>query len=164
MTTPSKPVELTVVDTNSAVWELLPVAHINANLEQVPLLNDDEETGVMIVKMVYRAGFTNPWHSHSYGHGFYVLDGTLKTHRAGDFPAGGFVWFPEGAVMEHGATEDADCTFLFITNKAFDIHFVGGHTDPDTPPDVTLLAWAAEPPTPDPVHVRPARAVPFWHR
>ena len=24
--------------------------------------------------------------------------------------------------MEHGATDDADCTFLFITNKTFDIH------------------------------------------
>lgn len=30
--------------------------------------------------------------------------------------------------MEHGATDDADCTFLFFTNKAFDIHHVGsGH-------------------------------------
>jgi quercetin dioxygenase-like cupin family protein len=131
VSTPSTPVEVTVVDTNMATWELFPVDHINANLEHVPLLND-EETGMMIVKMVYRAGFTNPWHSHSCGHGFYVLEGTLKTHR-GEYPAGSFVWFPEGGVMEHGATQDEDVTFLFITNKGFDIHFVGDDSDPDAP-------------------------------
>jgi quercetin dioxygenase-like cupin family protein len=131
VTTPSKPVEVTVVDTNTAPWQLLPVEHINANLEHVPLLND-EETGMMIVKMVYRAGFTNPWHNHSCGHGFYVLEGTLETHR-GEYAAGSFVWFPEGGVMEHGATQDEDVTFLFITNKGFDIHFVGDDSDPDAP-------------------------------
>jgi len=26
--------------------------------------------------------------------------------------------------MEHGATAYADCTFLFITNKTFDIQYV----------------------------------------
>jgi hypothetical protein len=31
-----KPVELTVVDTNTATWELFPVAYIGANLEHVP--------------------------------------------------------------------------------------------------------------------------------
>lgn len=40
---------MTVVDTNTATWQLLPVDHIHANLEHVPLL-DDEETGMMIVK------------------------------------------------------------------------------------------------------------------
>jgi hypothetical protein len=25
--------------------------------------------------------------------------------------------------MEHGAGEDSDCTFLFITNKPFAIHY-----------------------------------------
>jgi hypothetical protein len=71
-----KPVELTVVDTNTATWELFPVAYIGANLEHVPLMSDPE-TGMMILKMVYRAGFTNPWHSHPCAHGVYVLDGTL---------------------------------------------------------------------------------------
>ena len=53
----------------------------------------------------------------------YVLEGTLVTHR-GDFGPGSFVWFPEGMVMEHGATAEADVVMLFITNKKFDIHFV----------------------------------------
>ena len=35
-----KPVELTVVDTNTAAWELFPVAYIGANLEHAPLLSD----------------------------------------------------------------------------------------------------------------------------
>jgi ChrR Cupin-like domain len=87
-----KPVELTVVDTNTATWELFPVAYIGANLEHVPLMSDPE-TGMMILKMVYRAGFTNPWHSHPCAHGVYVLDGTLSTHQ-GRYPAGSFVWFP----------------------------------------------------------------------
>ncbi|GGN72534.1 hypothetical protein GCM10011579_049850 [Streptomyces albiflavescens] len=42
----------------------------------------------------------------------------------GDYPAGSFVWFPVGGTMTHGATEDGDCTFLFITNKPFDIQYV----------------------------------------
>src|SRR5690348_16948201 len=126
-----KPVELTVVDTNTATWELFPVEYIGANLEHVPLMSDPE-TGMMIFKMVYRAGFTNPWHSHPCAHGVYVLDGTLSTHQ-GRYPAGSFVWFPEGGIMEHGATQEEDCTFLFITNKPFDIHFVGDENDPAAP-------------------------------
>jgi len=35
--------------------------------------------------------------------------------------------------MEHGATRDEDCTFLFITNKAFAIHYVGDKNDPEAP-------------------------------
>ncbi len=125
------PVPLTVVDTSTAAWEIFPVEHIKAELEHVPLV-DDPDTGMMVLKMVYRAGFTNPWHSHSCAHGVYVLEGTLDTHQ-GSYPAGSFVWFPEGGVMQHGATQDADCTFLFITNKPFDIHFVGDGSDPDAP-------------------------------
>ena len=123
----AKPVELTVVDTNSAKWEILPIHFIDAKLEHVPLHND-QETGMMVLKMVYRAGFTNPWHSHFCGHGFYVLDGILDTHK-GQYGPGSWVWFPEGGVMYHGATPDQDMTFLFITNKKFSIHFVGDKND-----------------------------------
>jgi hypothetical protein len=51
-----------------------------------------------------------------------VLEGTLRTH-AGTFGPGNLVWFPEGMLMEHGATEDGDMTALFITNKPFDIRY-----------------------------------------
>jgi hypothetical protein len=59
MSAPMKPVELTVVDTNTAEWQLFPVKYIQANLEHIPLINDPE-TGMMVLKMVCRAGFTNP--------------------------------------------------------------------------------------------------------
>jgi quercetin dioxygenase-like cupin family protein len=60
----------------------------------------------MSVQMIrYEAGFTNPWHRHNCAHGIYVLEGTLKTH-AGNFGPGNFVWFPQGMLMEHGATKD----------------------------------------------------------
>ncbi|GAA4314405.1 cupin domain-containing protein [Klenkia terrae] len=123
--TATQPVELTVVDTTTAAWELFPVPAIGAELEHVPLVSDPE-TGVTVLKMVYRAGFTNPWHTHPCAHGVYVLEGTLRTHQ-GDHGVGSFVWFPEGGTMQHGATDDADVTFLFITNKAFDIAFVDDH-------------------------------------
>jgi hypothetical protein len=51
-----------------------------------------------------------------------VLDGVLRTH-AGDFGPGSFIWFPEGMLMEHGATPDNDVNVLFITNKPFDIRY-----------------------------------------
>jgi hypothetical protein len=35
-----------------------------------------------------------------------------------------FVWFPEGEVMEHGASAEGDVTVLFITNKKFRIDYV----------------------------------------
>jgi hypothetical protein len=34
------------------------------------------------------------------------------------------VWFPEGTVMEHGASARGDTTVLFITNKRFEIHYL----------------------------------------
>ena len=37
-----KPVELTVVDTNTAEVQLFPVEYIKANLEHVPLVNDSD--------------------------------------------------------------------------------------------------------------------------
>jgi len=42
---------------------------------------------------------------------------------AGRFGPGCFVWFPEGTVMEHGASDEGDVTVLFITNKPFEIHY-----------------------------------------
>lgn len=125
MITSKQPVELTVVDTNSAEWQLFSVEQINAEIPFIPLM-DDPDTGMQIFKMTYDAGFTNPWHTHPCAHGVYVLEGTLTTHR-GDYPAGSFVWFPEGGTMHHGASADAPCTFLFITNKPFDIIFEEDH-------------------------------------
>ena len=116
------PVELTVVDTNGAAYTSMPMPGLGEGLEILPLMADPD-TGMQVMKAVYKAGFVNRWHTHPCAHGIYVLSGTLVTHQ-GTHPAGSFVWFPEGGKMEHGATPDADVTMLFITNKPFDIHHV----------------------------------------
>ena len=86
-------------------------------------LHRDPDTGMEVRLVRYPAGFTNPLHTHPCAHGMYVLEGTLVT-REGRFGPGHYVWFPEGNVMEHGATAEEDVTVLFITNKPFEIHYV----------------------------------------
>ena len=87
------------------------------------MLYTDSETGGEIRLVKYPAGIINPNHTHPCGHGMYVLEGTLVTHN-GSFGPGTFVWFPEGEVMEHGASADGDVIVLFITNKSFRIDYV----------------------------------------
>jgi len=86
-------------------------------------LLEDPETGMEIRLVRYPSGVINPRHTHPCGHGMYVLDGTLVTHK-GRFGPGSFVWFPEGEVMEHGASSEGDVIVLFITNKSFRIDYV----------------------------------------
>ena len=65
-----------------------------------------------------------PLHLHrSEDEAWYVLEGTLVTHK-GRFGPGCFVWFPEGEVMEHGASAEGDVVVVFITNKPFRIDYV----------------------------------------
>ena len=131
MSEPLEPVELNVVDTNTAEWQGFPIDYLGVALPHIPLV-DDPDTGMMVAKMTYPAGHTTPWHTHPCAHGVYVLAGVLSTHQ-GQYGPGTFVWFPEGGLMEHGAQQDEDVTFLFITNKKFAIHFVGDENDPDAP-------------------------------
>ena len=86
-------------------------------------LYTDPQNGMEIRLVRYPAGVINPAHTHPCGHGMYVLEGTLVTHK-GRFGPGCFVWFPEGEVMEHGASADGDVVVVFITNKAFRIDYV----------------------------------------
>ena len=83
----------------------------------------DPDTGMEVRIVRYPAGVINVRHTHPCAHGMYVLEGALVTH-AGRYGPGCFVWFPEGTVMEHGASADGDVTVLFITNKPFEIHYV----------------------------------------
>ena len=108
-------------NTNTMRWSYIPISEVDYQLPVKPLHNDSE-TGMSILKMKYDAGFVNPWHIHNCGHGMYVLDGILKTSK-GDFRPGEFVWFPSGERMFHGATENNEVIFLFITNKPFDIDY-----------------------------------------
>lgn len=109
------------LDTNALAWDVVPAPEVDSEF-LLKTCKVDDETGMAIWKVRYPAGHTASSHWHSCAHGIYVLDGILRTH-AGEYGPGAFVWFPEGLVQSHGATEANDVTFLFITNKQFDIHF-----------------------------------------
>jgi quercetin dioxygenase-like cupin family protein len=110
------------LDTTAMPWDENFNAKIGRALFRKELFRDPE-TGMMVRLVRYPAGVINPRHTHPCGHGMYVLEGKLVTHR-GTFGPGNFVWFGEGEVMEHGATAEGDCTVVFVTNKDFRIDYV----------------------------------------
>lgn len=114
--------KLIAIDTHTMPWEERFHEKIGRPLLRKEL-HTDPETGALIRLVRYPAGVINPRHTHPCGHGMYVLEGTLVTH-AGTFGPGTFVWFPEGEVMEHGASSEGDVTVVFVTNKAFRIDYV----------------------------------------
>jgi len=109
------------IDTTKLAWEERFNDKIGRALFRKELFSDPE-TGMMVRLVRYPAGVINPRHTHPCGHGMYVLEGRLVTHR-GTYGPGSFVWFPEGEVMEHGAGADGDCTVVFITNKLIRIDY-----------------------------------------
>jgi quercetin dioxygenase-like cupin family protein len=113
--------KLLAIDCNALPWEERPNEKIGRSLYRKNLM-EDPDTGVEIRLVRYPAGVVNPPHTHPCAHGMYVLDGTLVTND-GQYGPGHFVWFPEGSVMEHGASPEHDVTVLFITNKRFEIHY-----------------------------------------
>jgi quercetin dioxygenase-like cupin family protein len=114
---------LTAIDSNALPWEERPNEKIGRSLFRKNLIIDPD-TGMEVRLVRYPAGAVNPLHTHPCAHGMYVLEGTLVTHQ-GQYGPGHFVWFPEGSLMEHGATAEQDVTVLFITNKRFEIHYQG---------------------------------------
>ena len=110
------------IDSNLVPWEERFNEKIGRCLFRKELFSDPE-TGMLVRLVRYPAGVINPSHTHPCGHGMYVLEGTLVTHK-GTFGPGCFVWFPESEVMEHGASPAGDVTVVFITNKSFRIDYV----------------------------------------
>jgi quercetin dioxygenase-like cupin family protein len=110
------------IDTNQMPWEERFSEQIGKAIYRKELFKDPE-TGMMVRLVRYPAGVINPNHTHPCGHGMYVLEGNLVTHR-GTFGPGSFVWFPEGESMEHGASTDGDVIAVFITNKPFRIDYI----------------------------------------
>ena len=113
--------KLIAIDCNALPWEERPNDKIGRSLFRKNLIAD-LDTGMEVRLVRYPAGVMNPLHTHPCAHGMYVLEGTLMTHE-GRYGPGHFVWFPEGSLMEHGASADHDVTVLFITNKPFEIHY-----------------------------------------
>jgi quercetin dioxygenase-like cupin family protein len=118
MSTPN----LIAIDAAALPWEERFNEKLGRALFRKNLITDPD-TGMEVRLVRYPAGVINVRHTHPCAHGMYVLEGTLVTH-AGRFGPGHFVWFPEGTVMEHGASAEGDVTVLFITNKRFEIHYV----------------------------------------
>jgi quercetin dioxygenase-like cupin family protein len=83
----------------------------------------DADTGMEVMVVKYPTGVITPKHTHPCAHGLYVVSGKLYTHD-GIYGPGDFVWYPEGVIGEHGATDDGPVTLVFMTNKPFDISFV----------------------------------------
>lgn len=110
------------IDSTQQPWEERFNEHLGKMLYRKNLFTDPE-TGMEIRLVKYPAGAMNTAHTHPCGHGMYVLEGTLVTHE-GRYEPGSFVWFPQGMIMEHGATAESDVVVLFITNKPFSIHYV----------------------------------------
>ena len=117
------PSQLIVTDANTMPWEESFNEKIGRSTFRKELYKDPE-TGALVRLVRYPAGVINPSHTHPCGHGMFVLEGTLVTHT-GSFGPGMFVWFPEGEVMEHGASAAGDVTVLFVTNKTFRIDYTG---------------------------------------
>ncbi len=87
----------------------------------------DPNMGAFVEHTIYRAGTVTKRHTHSCAHGIFVLSGTLLANGK-EYPPGTMVWFPQGNIMEHGATEKEDCEILFIytgvsVNRPFDITY-----------------------------------------
>jgi quercetin dioxygenase-like cupin family protein len=114
--------KLIAIDTAAIPWQERFNERIGRALFRKDLYTDPD-SGAEIRLVRYPAGVINPLHTHPCGHGMYVLEGTLVTHR-GRFGPGTFVWFPEGEQMEHGASPEGDVVVLFITNKAFRIDYM----------------------------------------
>ncbi len=112
------------IDTSQAPWQERFNERIGAAILRKDLYTDPE-SGAEIRLVHYPAGVMNPRHTHPCGHGMYVLEGTLVTHK-GSFGPGTFVWFPEGEVMEHGAGAAGGVTVVFVTNKRFRMDYVEG--------------------------------------
>jgi len=112
------------LDTNSMEWEKRWSEYNQKDMAFQMLIKDDE-AGMMIRRIIYPKGYTTRWHTHTCSHGIYVLKGKLRTDK-GIYGPGSFVWFPEGILMEHGATEEEDLEILFINNKVFTIDFQDG--------------------------------------
>lgn len=113
------------VDTNDLPWEERFSEQVGHAIFRKELFNDPE-TGMLIRLVRYPAGVINPRHTHPCGHGMFVLEGHLVTHR-GTYGPGSFVWFPEGEAMVHGASAEGDVTVVFVTNKAFRIDYEARH-------------------------------------
>ena len=68
------------IDTLKIPWEESFNEKIGKALFRKELFSEPE-TGMLVRLVRYPAGIINPSHTHPCGHGMYVLEGTLVTHK-----------------------------------------------------------------------------------
>ena len=112
----------TAVDAATLDW-VSNQAHQDLLTYHMKRLFTDPSSGSTVMLVRYPAGEINPSHTHSVGHGMYVLQGSLVTSR-GTFGPGAFVWFPAGEVMWHGAGSDAPLEMLFMVGEGMRTDYV----------------------------------------
>lgn len=78
----------------------------------------EPETGMEAIMVQYPAGSVTPAHDHPCGHGLLLISGQLVT-QSGRYGPGDLVWYPEGCIGSHGASDEGPVTALLFTNKAF---------------------------------------------
>ena len=83
------------------------------------LLNDPE-TGIVVKEDIYPHQYRTIWHTHTCGHGIFLLDGELYTDVRTLKP-GQFIWWPAGIHMEHGGTDTVDADILHMSDARFDL-------------------------------------------
>jgi len=115
------PEQYTVIDTKAVEWDKSFNPRLGVDLGRL-MLRKDPDNGAEIRMIRYPKGIVNPKHTHPCGHGIFVLEGKLRTHK-GTYGPGTWVWFPEGETMEHRATDETDMTGIFITDRAFEIFY-----------------------------------------
>src|SRR3954468_13246083 len=71
---------LIAIDAQSMRWEERYIERIGLAIFRKELFADPE-TGVLVRLVCYPAGVINPKHTHPCGHGMYVLEGNLVTHK-----------------------------------------------------------------------------------
>ena len=75
--------KIVVVNQSDIDWSEILTERIGRPFH-VKNLFDEPETGMNVTLLRYPAGLINPHHTHPCGHGIYVLEGKLVTHR-GEF-------------------------------------------------------------------------------
>ena len=107
-------------DTSKLDYEEIPTGDHTVSLMH---LLADPDTGMEIAVVRYAAGEMTPLHIHECGHGMYIISGRIRTTE-GIYGPGEVLWFPEGCVDEHGATDDGPAQVFFFTNKPFNITLI----------------------------------------
>ena len=102
-----------VVNTPTMNWVR---GHEEGVVYDMKFLYKDPVTHEIAMLVRYPAGQVNADHVHSEGHGMYVLQGKLVTHR-GTYGPGTFVWSPPNELTSHGASPDEDVVVLFLRTE-----------------------------------------------